>query len=342
MPAPYTTLQNIYIIIRRLVRAPSNAQLTNDELNDYINRFYMYDMPQHLRIFDLKRTFTFYTRPYIGDYTTDLVDPTSALYEFKNKYVSVHEPLYIAGMRRMLSQSREQFFNIYPNISQIGQTGLFGDGVTVNFAGTLPTGNVPAGVPVMQNNVLFNSIGPNYYGLELHDIPTDANTGILDGDTGAGLNTINYITGAYNLSFSAAPLAGQPINFQVVPYQAAMPQVVLFYNDTFTVRPIPDQVYPITFDVFVVPTELLSTDTTQHPDINQWFQYIAYGAARKILQERLDMESVALLEPEYHKQELLCLRKTNMQLSNQRVATVYTEGSANWPYGGWGFFNSPY
>lgn len=342
MPAPYTTLQNIYIIIRRLVRAPSNAQLTNDELNDYINRFYMYDMPQHLRIFDLKRTFTFYTRPYIGDYSTNTTDSESALYEFKNKYVSVHEPLYVAGQRRLFSQSREQLFNIYPNISQIGQTGLFGDGVTVNFAGTLPTGNVPAGVPVMQNNVLFNSIGPNYYGLELHDIPTDANTGTLDGDTGAGLNTINYITGAYNLSFSAAPLAGQPINFQVVPYQPAMPQVVLFYNDTFTLRPIPDQVYPITMDVFVVPTELLSTDTTQHPDINQWFQYIAYGAARKILQERLDMESVALLEPEYHKQELLCLRKTNMQLSNQRVATVYTEGSANWPYGGWGFFNSPY
>jgi hypothetical protein len=94
----------------------------------------------------------------------------------------------------MLSQSREQFFNIYPNISQIGQTGRFGDGATVTFTGTLPTGATTPGVPIMQNHVLFNSIGPAYYGLELHDVPVDAQTGTMTGDVGAGVNTINYLT----------------------------------------------------------------------------------------------------------------------------------------------------
>lgn len=39
----------------------------------------------------------------------------------------------------------------------------------------------------------------------------------------------------------------------------------------------------------------------------------------------MDIDSVALIEPEYKKQEALVLRRTIVQNTTQRVATIYTE-----------------
>ena len=59
-----------------------------------------------------------------------------------------------------------------------------------------------------------------------------------------------------------------------------------------------------------------------------------------LFQDRMDMESLQMIEPEFKKQENLVNRKTLVQLANTRTATIFTEGNANWPYGGWGFFSS--
>jgi len=42
--------------------------------------------------------------------------------------------------------------------------------------------------------------------------------------------------------------------------------------------------------------------------------------------------------PELKNQERLCLRRTNVQYTNERTATIYTDqvGSANGNWGGWG------
>ena len=75
------------------------------------------------------------------------------------------------------------------------------------------------------------------------------------------------------------------------------------------------------------------------PDEVQWAQYVVYGAAIKIFQDRMDMESLQMIEPEYRTQMNLVNRKTIVQLTNERTSTIFTEGNANWPYGGWGNFN---
>ena len=83
-------------------------------------------------------------------------------------------------------------------------------------------------------------------------------------------------------------------------------------------------------------------NTSQNPQLNEWWQYIAYGAARKIFQDRMDWDSVALVEPEYKKQEALCLRRTIVQYTNERVATIYTEQTSFGPGGGgWGWGGGP-
>ena len=337
MPAPYSTLANIYTKVRRLTRSPSTDQLSDNDINDYINNFVLYDLPEHLRLFNLRRTIEFYTAPNIDKLSTVAAPITSPLYNFKNRYITIHEPVYVAGFRRYFTQSREQFYGIYPQIESIVQIGT-GTGGIFNFIGTL------AGIPMLQNQVYFNSADANNNPLILRDVPVTSQTGNLcvpDDDT-IVYGTINYLTGAYNFTFPLPAAAGAVVNSQTVPYAAAVPQAVLYYDDTFFFRPVPDQAYKVSFEVYVRPSEMLSTDTTQHPELDQWWQYIAYGASIKVFQDRMDLDSVQMLMPEYKNQERLVNRTTIVQLTNQRTSTIFTEGSGNYPYGGWGFFGTQY
>ena len=46
------------------------------------------------------------------------------------------------------------------------------------------------------------------------------------------------------------------------------------------------------------------------------------------IQDRMDMETLAMIEPEYKKQENLILRRTIVQQTTQRTSTIYTEQTA--------------
>jgi hypothetical protein len=110
---------------------------------------------------------------------------------------------------------------------------------------------------------------------------------------------------------------------QVYPYQPSRPQAMLYYDDSFILRPVPDMPYKVEIEVYVRPTELLAGNDM--PDISQWWQYIAYGAAKKVFEDRLDIESIQRILPEFKQQELFVLRRTNMTLENERSSTIYTE-----------------
>lgn len=88
-------------------------------------------------------------------------------------------------------------------------------------------------------------------------------------------------------------------------------------------RPIPDQVYKIEIEVQERPTELLSA--SRSPELEQWWQYIAYGAAKKIFEDRTDTDSIQVIMPEFKQQERLVLRRTINQQTQNRVQTIYTE-----------------
>lgn len=334
MPIPdiqYSTLDNIIIKVRRLTRSMSENQLSTQDIRNYVNTFVLYDFPEHLRLFNLRTTLTFFTEPYVDTYTTNDTDVNSPLYNFTNKYITVHDPVYIAGYQSMFSLSRQQFFSIYPNVNNIQSIGFEGDGVETNFSGFL------SNVPVLQNNVLFSSVDVNNIGLSVKDVPTVLNPTlgdlVLANDPTNIVGDINYVTGEYDFTFDVAPAEGQAINSQTVPYVAALPQALLFYDGVFTVRPVPDQPYRVQFEVYQRPDELLTG--TQMPSLSEWWQYIAYGAARKVLQDRMDLDTLAMIEPEYQKQEQLIVRRTIVQQTSQRTSTIYTEQVSSMYGYGW-------
>lgn len=368
--AVLANLQDIRNKVRRLTRSPSQQQMTDAQLDDYINTFILYDFPEHLRTFNLREQFTFICNPFQDVYYTDTASfggvTTNPLYNFQNLYLTVHPPVYIAGFDSFYTQSREQFFGIYPLINSIASIGTAGNGVTTNFAGVVNTqqANVPPNfnqlTVLIKNQVLFDSVDANGNGTSLVDSPIlDATTGnptvyglmydpnnvpanlplVLAAPYTAQVNFpannfINYETGQFNITFTGAPGAGVPINSQTVPSVLALPQAMLFYQNQFILRPVPDQPYRINFEVYVRPTALLQAGDV--PTLQEYWQYIAYGAAKKRFEDQMDLDSVALIMPEFKVQERLCLRRTIVQYTNERVATIYTEQTnVGNGYNGW-------
>lgn len=370
---PTTTLQAIQTKVRRLTRSPSQSQLTDTDLQNYINTFVVYDFPEHLRTYILRVPFSFWCNPYQDVYPTDILSFGGAvnanknpLYDFENLYLTIHDPVYIAGYQSFYTQSREQFFGIYPLVNSIASIGVTGNGVNTLFSGVINTSQtiVPTGLvqqaSLLKSNVLFSSIDTNGNGLSMIDSP------ILDSITGnptvwgvlypsnnaptlplvlaapyttdpffPAANFINYVTGQFTVTFPIAPANGVLINSQTVPEIVAIPQAMLFFDNQITLRPVPNQPYQINFEVYARPTALLALN--QSPTLNEWWQYIAYGATKKIFEDRMDMESVQLIMPEYRKQETLCMRRTIVQNTNERTATIYTEQTSFGTNFGWGF-----
>lgn len=322
-----STLNAIRIKIRRLTRSPSEAQIMDAQIDEYINTFIQYDFPEHLRLFNLRETHTFYAEAYIDTYTTNSF-PNTPLFDFKQIYLTVHDPVYVAGYQVKFSQDRNEYFRWWPFNNDIRQIDM-GDGVTFTYTGTLPA------IPVLRNNVTFTAINSVNQTLNLND---DGNGNIV-GDIGVGPNTIDYVTGVFTITFSAPPGPNQPIWAETVPYQPSRPTSILFFQDTFTLRPVPDKGYPVQFEVYRRPTELLATN--QSPELEEWWQYIAYGAAKKVFEDRSDGDSVDLIMPEFKKQETLVLRRTIVQQTKERTSTIYSDSidqgvgpTYNWGQGG--------
>lgn len=346
--ASLSTLETIKQKVRRLTRSLSVNILSEEDLEQYINTFVLYDFPEHLRLFNLESTFSFYTEPYKDVYETS-TDTTSPLYDFTNKYITVHPPMYVAGNQVLFSESREQFFNLYPKLENIQSIGT-GDALNVTFSGTIPvmqSNNSSNPTVILKNSVLFGSVGAANLGLTMIDYPISATLGNLYVPGGAPTSTtvqdvnnyINYVTGQYVVNFVNPPGSGKTVNVQTVVVQPSRPLAVLFFDGKFTVRPVPDQPYQVTMNVFKQPTEFLAENggDSQKPELNEWAQYIAYGAAKKVFEDRMDLESVQMIMPEFKKQETLINRRTVVQQTSQRTPTIYTDSNdAGGAYGaGW-------
>jgi hypothetical protein len=333
-----SSLSAIHTKVRRITRSPSLSQLSDQDLDQYINTFVLYDMPENLRLFNLRTTLTFYTQPFVDTYSTNSTVLTDPLYNFKNRYVAVHPPVFMAGVQSFYTQWRDIFYGYYPQTNTIAQTGIFGDGTTGPFNG------VAFAHPMIQNNVTFSCLDTSGAAMVLVDYPVSNSLGAL-GLTDqpqtlpSPYGQINYVTGAFTVVFPNNTQAMAPIYCNNIAYQPGKPLAMLYYADQFTLRPVPDKVYSIQIEVDARPTELLALN--QNPDLEQWWQYISYGTALKIFQDRMDLDSVAMLMPEYKHQETLVLRTTLTQQANERTQTIYTQGK-NYGFGWFGPGGWPY
>ena len=312
-----TTLLRIRKKVRRLTSTPDTIQLPDADIDDYIDTFYENDLPQHLQLFTLHKTYIFYTEPNEDQYTLPV-----------NTWTSVGPPIYMAGYQSEFDINRDSFFQKYPILNYDENT-IAGNGTSGPYSFTL------SNVPVLKRQVTISAIDSNGDTLVLTD--DGAGNLTLDGDTTVR-GTINYVSGAVAITdWSNTIPSTTTMNAQTVPYVASRPRAALFYDNMFTLRPVPDKAYRIELDAYRKPSQLLNADTDE-PEIQQWWEYIAYGAAKKVLADRGDQDTLQFIEPLMQEQKELILHRTIIQQTPERTPTIYSDqaGAAGGDfYRGW-------
>lgn len=146
----------------------------------------------------------------------------------------------------------------------------------------------------------------------------------LSGGYSTTLNTINYFTGQVNVTFPKAIPAGVNINAQCFLFQCGLPRGVLFNNNTLTFRSPPDQQYLVQLDAYLSPAGFLATNAAI--PFAYMSEYIARGAARKILSDTGDIEQFQFYEPLFKEQEMLVWKRSQRQFTASRSQTIYSQG----------------
>lgn len=176
---------------------------------------------------------------------------------------------------------------------------------------------------------------------------TDDGAGNLIGDCLDG-GFINYETGeVLGLIFTQPIPSGNDITIEYNPANPpnlAIPQAIMFFQNQFTLRPVPDKGYTVELVGYRLPSQVLlgSVDpeapTGGTPELNEWWETIAFGAAKKVYEDRLDPDGVALMDNSLRERYALNETRTYAQLGKQSMATMF-RGQLQQNYGnsGWGF-----
>lgn len=150
-------LSDIITYVRRIIKSPSNSQISDALIIDYINRFWMMDVDARLQLFDLKTKYQFMTTPTVDQYNMPLysvqTEPAGPIGMYP-VYQGFLGPAYINGIEVPLQTQKDSFFGYWPKVTQQLQVVELGDGgPTYNF--TLPILQAYQNVP---NNPPFNGI----------------------------------------------------------------------------------------------------------------------------------------------------------------------------------------
>lgn len=341
---PDSTLVAIRKKVRRLTASPSEQSLTTETIDQYINTYYTQDFPYSVKTDQMRTVYTFFTEPYIDKYPIDV--------NFSQGYRS---PFYVDGIQGAFFKDRSQFYSIWPEwtnryipSSGDGSTQLY----TFTIQGPFLRGQVTIGtVDSSGNPMSVSDIGTGILYLNTpnpqtsNPVVTSTEPGLYNTNLGnpgqkilTPIGSVNYVTGAMSLTFPNPVGANQDIIVRVSQYQTGRPYSCLFYNNYFTIRPVPSEIHRCTIETFMTPVQFLNT--TDNPIVNQMWQLIALGSSIKILEDRQDMEGVANLIPLFDRQESLVLERQSTEEIGTRTPTIFSSAPGSSSYG-WGFGTYP-
>ncbi len=211
------------------------------------------------------------------------------------------------------------------------------------FVTTLNIGNIPStsilsavyltstdangnNIVVQDSGQFLQASGVNYADLGLLMQPGNAPFGYsaLAGGYTTTQNVVNYLTGTVsNVFFPSAIPSGANINAQCYFFQAGLPRAILYYNNTLTLRSPPDRQYLVELDAYLSPAAFLISSAAI--PFGYMAEYLARGAARKILSDTGDIEQFQFYEPLFQEQELLVWKRSQRQFTATRTQTLYSQ-----------------
>lgn len=321
-----TLASTIITWVRRIVKTTSDQALPDSLILEYLNRFYLYDMPAQLQLFDLKRQYIFDTIKNVSVYPFPYLE-----------YQEITQPCYCDGMSIGLYTQENNFYQIYPEVVQNVQQ-VLGDGSTQTFPFTIRATPIlraytdPLGylTPYVIVRATSNSDVEMYI--------CDDGNGVLNQTSSdfqtiqvAAIGTVDYDTGVMSVTFNAPPKVDTYVYTSTVPFQAGRPRAALFVDNVIKLLPVPDRPYKMAFSTFITPAEFASTQGSLPFD---WMaEFLARGTARKILSDSADTEQIQFYEAFYMEQLCNVLRRTERQYSVNRTSTIFSDQTNSNGYG---------
>lgn len=366
-------LSDVITYVRRIIKSPSDAVITDNLIIDYIDRFWLMDVDARMQLFDLKTVYRFQTTPGIDQYNMPLytlqTQPGGQQIAPYPVYQGFMGPARANGFTFPLFTQRSEFFSVWPNLIQAAVQVALGDGTStysftlpffpalpghVDMTGIIATWPSNTSDPIIGSTfntaVPVTSVSPGVF-LSATDsngqnILVSDSGQFLSGNTGGDLygllmapgqpplgnaslglytttsNTVNYKTGVVNVTFPAAVPAGTPIQAQCYIFTQGLPRAALFYNNVITLRSPPNTQYLIELDAYLTPAAFLSTGAAL--PFAYMAEYIARGAARKILSDTGDVEQFEFYEQFFKEQEMLVWKRSQRQFTATRTNTIYS------------------
>lgn len=283
------TLADIRNSVRQITGRRSISQISNADLDSYINNFVLYEFPEEIKTDKLRQFYNFVTDKDQQDYTYA-------------GYTNVQPKIYIEGIEVDYYQDPNFYLSAVPEYFKRATVDT-GDGVTVLFSDTLES------FPLTPGAISFTDTVETFTDFDA--------TGTLTGSLG-GSGTINYVTGAWSITFNTAPLDQQSITASYLPYMAGMPTNALVFNDKIRFFPIPDSAYQVKVVAFKIPAMLSSAAST--PELQEWGPLISVGASRQIFLDNGEVERLAEIEPMYREKKKLSMRRVAEAMNSERAS----------------------
>jgi hypothetical protein len=294
--------------VRQVTGRFSPQEITNEQLDEYINKYFQYTFPAELK---LERFHTYYEFLTVANQQS---------YTLPTGYVNFEPPATVDRLSVLWYQEPSSFYDNNPE--NIGRQNIgTGDGTTIAFNGT--AGNfplLPGQTVVTDGNEVFQDTSTAY---------TTANVALTGSLGGSG--TLNMSTGVVNVTFNTAPISGASVEYSYIQFQAGRPEAVLLYNNQFTFFPVPDTSYRFRTKAYantLVTTALGANavqfvNATDRPLLDQWGPCIAYGTSRDIHADKGEMDAYGEVTALYKEQLAYVLKRTNQNLLNTRAQPFF-------------------
>ena len=360
--------------VRHLTASASQSALSSASIQQYVNTFYNQDFPYAIKLDQQRSVYKFLTIPNVDRYPVDVNNlqgfrapvyfegiqgnffkNRDQLYNLYPRYPTQFQPIGGDGITTtftfsLFGNNQNPFpqpnFGILSTQVVIGGIDVNGNPIRIIDDGGAITNSFGIGSNTTTGRLLFitqNNVGNNVYFdpstsqfkpciPALSPLPVPSPPSPL---TNQYCGTVNYVTTQINLLIPVQLQAGSQLNIWASTYQVGRPYNLLFWNNEFTIRPVPDNVYLCEVEAYQTPAQFMMT--TDNPVLNQWWQYIAYGAACEILRDRQDIEGVQNLLEGFQRQEGLVLERQAVEEINQPNITLFNSTQlGNCSGGGWG------
>lgn len=305
------TLDNIITETRGITGRPDTTMMSDAQVTNFINFYYQNVLPKEIKIFWGYTYYQFFTQANIDQY------------EAPSNFQTLNPQVWADGWPITWYISPDLFYQDYPQQMNKEVVGT-GNGTQVNFPFTT------SAFPILVGSLYVTD------GFQVAVDNGMPNTSGIGGFVAPASGTIDYSSGAVNLTFPNPAVNNANVTATYQTYMANRPQGILFFksmpllnakasaiaaDNMFVLRPVPDQVYLIKMQGIQVPAPFVNTtDVPFRPDLGP---LIALGASLHIFKVFNQMDQYEQYLPEYNRFKDVSMQDTYEELLYTRSVPAF-------------------